>query len=358
MTMPNVLPIFVVAVMKDLALSAERAGMLLTAEMLTLALTPVLLAPLAPRLPLRAVLLGGAALALLGNVSAMFAHSITSVLATRLLAGFGVGLVFLAINRAASLVPDPVRLYGIMNSAGVVVAFLLFMIAPSIVVPYGLRGAYGMLVALTLLVLPVIALLRWPRFDAKSAATEPLSEATAGQRLLLGFGMLAVCCTYMAAYSFTEPMAINAGLSLAAIALLLAVVQLFALGATVLSSWAGLRYGIMAPLTGMLVLCAVFGAVTINTMSGQTFIGGYIIMNFCFLFTVAYQLGIGAVLDSSGRLASFGGGIFYLGAALSPFVGGFLITRFGYASLALALAVGVTAGLCAFQRLLAGAVRS
>ena len=60
--------------------------------------------------------------------------------ATRLLAGFGVGLVFLAINRAASLVPDPVRLYGIMNSAGVVVAFLLFMIAPSIVVPYGLRG--------------------------------------------------------------------------------------------------------------------------------------------------------------------------------------------------------------------------
>ena len=43
MTMPNVLPIFVVAVMKDLALSAERAGMLLTAEMLTLALTPVLL---------------------------------------------------------------------------------------------------------------------------------------------------------------------------------------------------------------------------------------------------------------------------------------------------------------------------
>ena len=352
MALPNVLPIFVVAVMKDLALSEEGAGMLLTAELLALALTPALLAPLAPRLPLRAVLLGGASLALLGHVMAIVAQSLETLLATRLLAGFGIGLVFLAINRAASMVPDPVRLYGIMNSAGILTAFVLFLVAPYIIVPYGLVGAYGMLAALTVLAFPFMTLLHWPRIDVIQPTTMPAPNVSGRQRLLLSSGVLVVSCTYMSAYSFSEPLAANAGLSAAEIPLLLAVVQLFTLAATLASSWIGLRFGIMKPLSVMLILCAVFGAVMINTMRVPVFVGTYIVMNFCFLFTLAYQLGIGAVLDSSGRLAALGGGILFLGAALAPFVGGFLITRFGYASIALALCGAVAMGLTAFQALL------
>ena len=102
----------------------------------------------------------------------------------------------------------------------------------------------------------------------------------------------------------------------------------------------------------MLVTCVVLSAVTVNTTSVTVFVAAYLVMNFCFLFTMSYQLGVGAVLDASGRLAAVGGGIFYLGAALSPLVGGYLITHFGYASIAVGIAVGVLVGLGAFRLLL------
>ena len=52
-----------------------------------------------------------------------------------------------------------------------VAAFILFLVAPYIVVPYGLVGAYGMLAALTVLAFPFIALLHWPRIDAIQSST-------------------------------------------------------------------------------------------------------------------------------------------------------------------------------------------
>ena len=352
MTLPNVLPLFVGAVMKALVLDEQRAGMLLTAELVTLALTPAVLARFAPRLPLRAVLLAGAGVAVLGHICAMTVHGFGFLLATRVLAGFGVGLIFLAVNRAAALVADPVRLYGIMNSAGIVTALVIFAIAPHIVIPYGLVGAYGILAILTILALPVIAILRWQDLDPGEAIADQPGNIPGRRVLLLSCGVLAICCSYMALYSFSQPIAANAGLSAVGTASLLVAVQVFSLVATVAASWLGLRFGLMKPLSIMLVTCVVLSAVTVNTTSVTVFVAAYLVMNFCFLFTMSYQLGVGAVLDASGRLAAVGGGIFYLGAALSPLVGGYLITHFGYASIAVGIAVGVLVGLGAFRLLL------
>ena len=160
MTLPNVLPIFVVALMNDLALAEDQAGRLLTAELVMLAATPVLLAPLAPRISVRAVLLMGSSAALLAHLMSIATQDPDALLALRMFAGFGVGLIFLGVGRVSALMPDPVRLYGILNSTGVLVAILLFMISPGIIEAHGLAGAYGMLVVVTAVAVPLIALFR------------------------------------------------------------------------------------------------------------------------------------------------------------------------------------------------------
>jgi len=352
MTLPNVLPIFVVVLMNDLALAEEQAGRLLTAELVMLAATPVLLSPLAPRVSVRAVLLMGSSAALLAHLLSIATQDPDVLLALRMFAGFSVGLIFLGVGRVSALMPDPVRLYGILNSTGVLVAILLFMISPRIIEVHGLAGAYGMLVAITATAVPLVALFRWS--DRPVSKTRQPLPATARQLVLLVAGLTLAVGPYMAMYSFSEPIAIGVGLTSRRFVLFLAVVQGLCLLATASASWCGLRFGMVRPLLFSLCGCALFGVIALNTTVIWIFLSAFLLTNMCFLFSVSYQLGVGAVLDESGRVASLAGGVFYMGAAVSPFLGGFLITRFGYSSLAFALICGCVLGFIAFARVLYG----
>lgn len=81
------------------------------------------------------------------------------------------------------------------------------------------------------------------------------------------------------------------------------------------------------------------------TSNVQVFVASFILFNFSYFFVLPYQLGIPADLDHSGKLSGIGVGTIFIGLSCGAFLGGVLVTRFGYSSLGLLAAVTACVGL-------------
>lgn len=345
MTVPNLSPFFLVAIMGSLGIDEAEAGALLTLELAILALIPMLLASAAPRFDLRKTLITGSIIWLLANTTSIFLESVALLAIVRMCAGFGAGLLLLGVNRAISVVADPVKMYGIVNTLALVTAFVLFFFLPSLVDNLGLVGAYGLLTALVIIVLPlIIGISQIPRMTSKEAKLPPIDISPSKLAMLLT-ALFAIAATYMACYALAEPIGTSRGFTRGEMGILLAIVQIGAIAGTSAATWLGLRLGTFLPLFISLVGVAISAMLCTGIQSTVVFPVALFMMSFFFLFSLPYQLGIGAQIDHTGRLASAGNGIVYLGAAFAPFLGGYLITHYGQTSIGIINCAAVAIGL-------------
>ena len=345
MTPVNISPLLVAALVSDLSLTADQAGFVLTVEFFGLATTSVMLSSLASRLPLKRVLLGGAGLAIVGNMLALQAGSIEVLIVFRFIAGVGLGVLLLGINMGIARTPDPVKLYGLATTTGLVVAAILFLMLPAILEQWAITGAYGLLVLLSLFTFLIILFL--PEFaDNADNRSEVTRLEVSGIKLVsLILALLLISSTYVAFYVFSERIGTNTGLSSKDMATLLALIQIPCFLATGLASWLGSRFGLFTPLLIAVSGQALAILIATQTESSFVFVVSFFVNNALFLFSLPYQLGIGAALDETGRVASIAGGTFIFGSAIGPYLGGYLIESQGISSIGLVTCASVAIAL-------------
>ena len=340
----NIAPLLVSAVITVMGANEQQSGQLMTLELLSMSLVAMLAAPLGPRARKPWVLtLAVLLLVVVHSISALVC-SYSLLLGLRIVAGIGAGTLLLAVNTTIAASSDPVRLYVACSMATATVGLLLLLVVPSLIAGLGMAGAYAPLALVALIVLGIV---RWTGSTDMGDTSKEAAVAREGSAIspmvigLLLIALFAIQFTQGALYSFSERMGVEqAGLSPAEMGILLAVGYAAAIPASALATWLSYRLGRYLPLiVGMLV----YTLATVGmALAGDppVYAVSFVLFNFGYFFLLPYQLGIPADLDHSGKLSGLGVGIFFIGMSCGAFLGGVLVTHFGYSSLGFVAAVG------------------
>lgn len=333
-------PIIVGALIDDLGMTASAAGLIVTAELASLAVATWLSAGLLARRSRKVIGLTGAGLAIVGHALSTLAPGFTALLAARLVAGLGEGVALAAGNAVASGSRHPDQVFARVTAIVVLGIALLLFALPYATTPFGPAGGYAVLAALTLVVSPALIWLAPPPERSDVRDDRRLPHPALGLLGVVSIALIAI--GQGAVWTFTERIATAAGLSAEAAGRVLGGGTLLGIAGASLAIWLGTRRGRTAPIS--IGTCVGIAAILIvvNVPTSSAFIGAAVVWIFFYWFTQPYFFGALAALDRRGRWAASGGGTQIAGTAIGPAVGGLLVTSGSYTALgSLAAVIGL-----------------
>jgi len=344
----NIAPLLIGMLISVVGLMEAQAGLLMTLELVAMSVVAFVLAPWGSRFSNKTVLVLCVVLALATNALAATNISFEALVSLRILAGVSGGFLLLAVNTRIAAHAEPVRLYGLVVVATTVVGAMLLALIPALVLSFGIAGAYGTLAVLCAIVVPLVAMIPALQTDEASTLLDdkvPLSISRL-QIVMLLSAVFMIQFAQSGFYSFSERFGVESiGLSTEEMGVLLAIGYLGAIPGSALAAWLGYRFGRISPLLLSLLVFALTVNVAVFADHRLVFSAAFIALNFSYFFSIPYQLGIAADLDHTGKLASASIGVFFFGLAGGPYLGGFLVSNFDYASLAISINFAVAIGM-------------
>lgn len=315
-----------------LGLPPSLAGMLVTTELLAVAVGTGLSATVLLRVNEKVFALIGAAFMILGNVATFFlAEEGTEILfALRVLTGLAAGMTNAIAYAATSRQEQPDRLFAMMTVLGPPFAAIALILAPIMTTEMGHHGLWVLFACSTLVLAPSILLLpkrpeAMPEHadeDGKAIniwAVAPLSilaVAMASAILNVGDGAL---------YSFMEEFGGEIGVTPDQVGVVLGVAGIIGLFGGVVVAVLGTRIGRALPLAVALLIKAVFGILLITSDDYASFFIYQQVLSITFYMTLPYFGGLCAAIDPHGRAASVVGSATVVGYAFSSGIGGFVL---------------------------------
>ncbi len=134
---------------------------------------------------------------------------------------------------------------------------------------------------------------------------------------------------------FLEQFGLRTGLEEIRIGQILGITAFLGLSGGALAAWLGNRFGNLRPIVVGLSFNVVFASTlalgTIPILFGVSYLG----WNMAYYFLVPYMLGVLAQMDDRGRWAVAADAVWWLGAAPGAAVGGILVEKGGYTTLAI-----------------------
>jgi len=310
--------------------SDSVAGWLASAEIGSLALaaavTAVLLGRISPKQPLRI----GLVLSALGAAATVLSSSFLVLVLSRLVLGIGLGLIAAASNAIPAGKENSTRIYAVMIVAMGVMGAVLLVLTPIALRAFGRSGAFLCELLLIVVALPFA---RWlPEGPVRIAPKSPGMKAH-GVRISSICGIAALFLVYVgrgAVWSHAERVGVLLHLSDRSLGIFFGVSALSGLAGAVIALLVGLRAGQIVPLVIGTIL-QMLAAIFIYVIVGKNFLVGSLqIFNFAGLFLTPYVMGLLAELDSTGRVAGFGGSAINFGLAIGPGLASVFLVRFGY----------------------------
>lgn len=329
----NALPIMFGSLMDGRKLGEEKTGVLMSLELISVALGSFALALWVGRLSRSAAAIFGAVLGLAGCLLAAWVEPFWLLVACRMMAGFGAGLVLASGNAAAASAENPDRLYALVGVVGAAFAAIIIATLSGVVNVWSYRGGYVVLAAIYLLSIPFLARLpHVPIVDSVSISAHP-----PGPRWSLLLTVISVFVFWFADQSLwavSERIGLRTGLSLDQVGMALAGGLLAGLVGGALSSVIGTRFGRVLPLIlGLTSVSLCRWGVVVSTSPTL-----YVILQLAwaasFFFSLPYLMGTAAHLDHSGRWTAVAGAMSMVGTALGPYAAGAIVERWGYGFLA------------------------
>ncbi len=310
-----------------------QSGFLVSAELLAMSITALLVAPYLPRIPVRTLAVVGTLLLLLGHVGAIYSVGFTSLVVWRVVAGLGGGLLLAAVNAVIAQSPNPAMLFGV---ATMMACLLTALISPAIaqaIVARGYAGYYQVMLAMTALVLAVLCC--FPARSGQSAHSRTvikLRNKQEGCWLMLGVVVFGIAM--MAYYAFIERFAVRIGFDPQSIGYLYTALLIGSAAGGGFAAYLGPRLGPIKPLIVCLIAHAVAVALAVLTTISSIFVIAVISQGCLYMLAFPLQLTLAAELDKEGRWAALIGGASFVSFSAGPVVGGWLITQFGYSAIA------------------------
>ncbi|SOE98840.1 Predicted arabinose efflux permease, MFS family [Burkholderia sp. OK233] len=328
------LPYTVDSVTSKFYISESTGGWIASAELLALAVSTALWGRSIAHRDKRLLALVGLGIAAAGAVVSCWSPNLSINIVSRILLGFGVGMITACANAIPAMYKNPEKTYAQMLAMMAIVSAVVMFSVPSATGYLGPRGFDVVEFVLVICAAPFALML--PR--AKASFSDFLGHPKMDRRvlgfvpsgvpsvLLAIFAMLgsqAVCWTF--AESAAQRLHIESGVLTAAFI----TMALGQIPAALLAAWIGTRLGYRAPVViGSLLLIVVsFGMYNVD--SRLVFLISTGCMSAACCFTFPYLQGLLAELDASGRSAAVSGAAVNIGAAAGPAIGAFFFSLGG-----------------------------
>jgi MFS family permease len=324
-------PLIIGALVTKARLDETAAGSIFTVELVASALTTLAVSAWGRPVSLRRAALWGGAIALLGGALTLLSPNYYFLIAVRLLAGLGAGIVAAA---AASILPrsfNAERLISVLTFVGIVNGATWLFILPYAVDWLGYRGPYACLIFINLGGLLLLTRLPSP----------PVRQARVGSAAIGGWPMAglpvvaAMFLTQLGQGSFwalNEEFGLRAGLEAHTIGTFLSLATLLLLVGVVFTAFAGQRLGRYLPLFVFTAVNAMAILVIAAIPDPTFYVWANVVQAVTNLASVIYQLGIAASLDRSGRVIAAASGVLGLGNGIGPSVATYLDATLGAAN--------------------------
>ena len=331
-----ILPVIVGGIVDYLNLTVQQAGYAATAEMAGLGIGAFSFSFVILKVSWRFFALLALILVTVANIITPHLNDPYMLMAVRLLAGIGGGMLLGVGNSGLASTTAPERIMGMVVVLSMLVAALALYIFPLLLAADGIKTMFfaiaGINVFLSLFVFGVPA--RSPYSANQQAAQEHGSESVVGSNdiassRLRWIALAAVLLFFMAAMSFwayVERVGSASEYPVEFIARVLGSSQLAGAAGALLPVFLALRLGgRLIPMSGCICLAMCCSILMIGGIGNY----GYAIAACGFIFAwdafYPYLMGLLISLDRSAKLVSYGLGVQTLGKSVGPAVGALLI---------------------------------
>ena len=319
---------FIFYALNHAGLSVEAATTALTVEGIAMGVVMLAAAPAMHRLALRPALAFAVVLALLAQIASAYAHGFDLIIAARLVSGIGFGLIYAIASASAAAAVTPERVYAAAGTIQLVAGTALNPVLGR-GQALGLKGVffaiafYGVLLAIGLLFAP-------PPRSLKAA----IPQAVTARPSLAAIAIVLLMMILFAVgtngvYIYYVPVAAKVGLSEAGLGDGLALVSLVGALGGVAASWLGMKAGRLAPLTISLLAMGGVSIWLLRIDAAWQFWLVFTLWIAVYIFVNAYLFGVAVAVDPGGRLAAALGGILLLANAGGTWAVGQVSTRLG-----------------------------
>jgi|GEM_PF-4021820 len=339
----NLAPLLIGTIVLDFNVSEASAGLLISAELVAIALTTMTLAARVEKLPVRKLaVLATITLSTLNLFSAL-PEDLSSLCVMRTAAGVSAGVMITCVYYLVGISTAPVRLFGVLTVGGVLTGAVFLTLLPVAIEAWHYRGAFTVMATPFVIAVFFLVNIRQP----EASDVQPISSAKGSlgwQGLLFVIAIFIVQAAQGGYYAFVELIGIQLAVAPETIGMTLAASYFLSLGGSSVAGILGDRFGVQKPLLiGMsghaLAVCFVVFAGSQSSYLIPLFPQAF----FFFLF-LPYMLGLAATLDHSGHLSTLAGGVIMLGLGVGPFISGNLVEAWGYSTIAYSVVCSVVIG--------------
>jgi hypothetical protein len=316
---PEILAAFMKTAPRGPGLSVSNAGLLLTAEMIANGVLG-LAAVFFERFSSRALVITGFIACLLANMGTAGVAGLGPLIALRVVAGGGLGLVVIAASRFVAASEDPDRLSSLLMVASTILngAVLIAFGNASLSV----TAVFGSLAALAALGLVTTTFSTGPYAHATAVRTAASADTLARPAVLPVLFLVAATGLFNTAdaglYTLTSVVAEHVGVGEDMLGYILTGAMVAGVAAAIaagcLRSPASRSYGLTASI--LVKGCVAFALVRMTGVVG--FGAMATLYSITYFFAAPLLLGASAHLDRGGRLAAQISGATQVGAALGP----------------------------------------
>jgi predicted MFS family arabinose efflux permease len=333
------LPVLIEVLRVHAGLSEKSAGLLLSMELATAALTTICLTMCAPAHSARRWALNGGCLTIASTALTIVSPSLPILVTSRFLAGLGAGIIGAEATSVLSRVWNRERMIAIVTIMSIVDGAILLAALPYIIDVLGYRAPY-----ICLLLVCSAGTLLLARLPNVRQTVRSFSKASSLPNALPSILVVtAVFLTQLGQGTFWSMVGrygASAGFSSHAIGAILSISTALLLLGAVGAAWVGDRYGRFSVLFFLIAVNAVAILVVGTVPVRSVFIVANIVQSITNLSSVIYQLGLSASLDRFGRTVAVSTAVVALGNGIGPGLSASFSGLFGASSVAV-LVVGL-----------------
>lgn len=320
-----ILPGIVGVIAESLQLDPGQVGIVMSADIVTMALAMGVTAFLIHKWNWRVLAVIALAILLLGTVASIGADSFESMIIARFIAGIGEGIAVSVAFAIFGGTRNPDREFGIYLVVILSVAATFLYFIPMILVMGGKSWVFALIAVIIVINFFFVSWLPVSHGEDHPASGPDIQPLP---YLLVALGLATVFFYFMAqgeAWAFMERIAAAAGLSGETIGAGLALSNIGGIVGALIAALVNIRFGRALPIIISAIISIAGLLVLLGEINGLRFGLATILYLFAWNLTQPYFSGIMAELDPKGRVVVMMGAVQTAGLGLGPGIVGLMI---------------------------------
>lgn len=331
-------PFLVGSLVDTAGYTEQHAGWIFSADLVGLALGSVITALLVNRYNRRYLAAAGVLLLLIGNVLSLVFHEVGVLIAIRVLAGVGSGIVYALSIANLSGTHKTARNFSILLFLLLTQGAVEALILPVFSGYLGVNGIFLFFMGTAVVGAPLIYWLCPFPVEKPLAIQAGMASANGNASTLPRYlpvlyllSIVAYTVVIGAVWTYIERAGISAGIERVMVSKILSIANLTGVIGALIAVWLSSRWGQARMLLASLIgVSAVFTFIATN-LTFTTYVSGLIVFNILWVLVNVYQMGTLANLDHTGRYGALVPFAQDTAAAIgSPIAGAILAGGLGY----------------------------